>query len=59
MKKRRHEKALTGIVLSLWKVCNIGHDELDLEKKEVEPKLSTTLVIRLDDEVFASAMMNV
>lgn len=50
MKERRQVKVLTSVVLRLREVRDISHNGLSLDKKEVEPKLSTTLVVCIERE---------
>lgn len=49
---------LTSTILSFGKICDIGHDGLGLDKAKVKPELSATLIVYLDDEGFASPMVN-
>lgn len=52
-------KILTSTIPSLREARDIGHDGLGLDKKDVETELSTTLDIHLNNQGFASIMLNV
>lgn len=50
---------LTSMVPSFREIRDIGNDGLSLDKKEVDPELSTYLVVHPDNQGFASTMPNV